>query len=142
MPALAELEREAFSDPWTSEQLAEALSWTGAIAYLSEDDRGVTGYVLGRVVVDQAEILSIATTVRCRRQGVAQALLDAALARMIERGAAAAWLEVRMSNNAARLMYERVGFVAAGLRRGYYRQPPEDALVLRRDLNDVRVSES
>ena len=142
IPALAELEREAFSDPWTAEQLQEALGWTGAIAYVSEDERGVTGYVLGRVVVDQAEVLSIATTVRCRRQGVGQALLDAALARMVERGAVTVWLEVRTSNDAARLMYEQVGFVAAGLRRGYYRQPPEDALVLRRDLNEVRVSES
>ena len=60
LQALAELERGAFADPWTVEQLGEALAWSGAIAFVSEDADGITGYVLGRVVVDQAEILSIA----------------------------------------------------------------------------------
>jgi ribosomal-protein-alanine N-acetyltransferase len=94
------------------------------------------------VVVDQAEILSLATAPRCRRQGVGRALLDAVLAAMTRHGASAVWLEVRISNDAARRMYEAAGFVAAGLRRGYYRQPPEDAAVLRRDLPAARVGKS
>ena len=140
LAALAELEREAFSDPWTAEQLREALRWTGAIALITEDASGITGYVLARVVVDQAEILSIATRATYRRQGIGRALLDTVLATMAEHGAVAVWLEVRLSNDAARLMYGTAGFVAAGLRRGYYRQPPEDALVLRRDLTSDRVN--
>jgi len=141
IPALAEIERGAFSDPWTAEQLREALSWTGAIAFVAEDADGLAGYVLGRVVVDEAEILSIATVARRRRQGVGRALLETALNAIVGKGAHAVWLEVRVSNEAARVMYERAGFVAAGLRRGYYRQPPEDALVLRRELAAVRVGE-
>ncbi len=69
-------------------------------------------------------------------------MLDAALAAMTDRGARAVWLEVRLSNAAARAMYQRRGFVAAGVRRGYYRLPPEDALVLRRELPDERVNGS
>ena len=120
--------------------MIEALGWSGAIALLTEDDAGIAGYVLGRVVVDQAEILSIATVPRRRRQGLGRALLDVAVAAMIDRGAATVWLEVRVSNEAARAMYQSAGFSAAGLRRDYYRQPPEDALVLRRELADARVN--
>lgn len=140
--ALAVLERAAFDDPWSVAQLTEALGWSGAIAFVVDGSRGIAGYVLGRVVVDEGEILSIAVDPALRRAGLGRALLDGALAAMVDRGARAAWLEVRVSNAAARAMYGAAGFVAAGLRRGYYRQPPEDALVLRRDLTDGRVNES
>lgn len=135
IPAFARLERVSFSDPWTPEQLQEAMNWTGAVALVAEDSDGaVAGYVLGRVVVDEAEILSIAADPAMRRSGIGGALLRAAVAAMAERGAHAVWLEVRVSNDAARAMYLRAGFLAAGLRKSYYRRPVEDALVLRRDL--------
>jgi ribosomal-protein-alanine N-acetyltransferase len=142
IPALAELERDLFTDPWTTQQLEDALRWPGAVALIAEDAEGIFGYVLGRVVVDQAEILSIATATNRRRQGIGSELLDAALIAMLERGARSVWLEVRVSNAAARAMYGARGFVAAGVRRGYYRQPPEDALVLRRDLVAARAGKS
>lgn len=134
LPALAELERGAFSDPWTEFQLRSALDWPGAVALVSEDGDGLRGYVLGRVVVDQAEILSLAVVAGHRRRGLGRELLGGALALMVERGARSAWLEVRVSNDAARAMYESAGFVAAGRRPDYYRQPLEDALILRREL--------
>ena len=137
---LAELERAAFSDPWTEAQLRDALGWPGTIAIVAENTSGLTGYVLGRVVVDQAEILSLATTAAQRRRGIGRALLTALLAAMVERGARSVWLEVRISNQAARAMYQSVGFVAAGRRRDYYRQPLEDALILRRELTPERVN--
>ncbi|MEP6590079.1 MAG: ribosomal protein S18-alanine N-acetyltransferase [Gemmatimonadota bacterium] len=135
LPVLVELELRSFSDPWTAAQLREALRWTGAIALVAEGADGVVGgYLLGRVVVDEAEILSIATDPRLRRTGLGRRLLREAMAIMLERGAHAAWLEVRVGNVAARAMYQCEGFVAAGLRKGYYRCPEEDAIVLRRDL--------
>ncbi len=120
--------------------MLEALGWSGAIALVSEDETGLAGYVLGRVVVDQAEILSIAIVPGRRRQGLGRQLLDGVLAAMMQRGAGTVWLEVRASNEAAQAMYQSAGFSAAGLRRGYYRQPPEDALVLRRELAAARVN--
>jgi ribosomal-protein-alanine N-acetyltransferase len=139
--ALAVLERAAFDDPWSPAELTEALGWSGAIALVADGADGIAGYVLGRVVVDEAEILSIAVDPELRRAGLGRALLDGAVGTMIARGARAVWLEVRVSNGAARAMYGAAGFIAAGLRRGYYRQPPEDALVLRRDLTAGRVNE-
>jgi ribosomal-protein-alanine N-acetyltransferase len=134
VPALAALERRVFTDPWTIGQLGAAMDWPGAIALVAEDAGEIVGYVLGRLIVDEAEILSIATIVERRREGIGRRLLGAVMAAMIERGAHAVWLEVRMSNGAAREMYQSAGFAPAGVRRDYYRLPTEDALVLRREV--------
>ncbi|MGH7524983.1 MAG: ribosomal protein S18-alanine N-acetyltransferase [Gemmatimonadales bacterium] len=134
MAALAALERTAFSDPWTRAQLATALDWPGALAMVAEDDDEIVGYVLGRVIVDEGEILSIATRPTRRREGIGRQLLDAITGTMAAAGAHAAWLEVRMSNEAARTMYRSAGFAPAGIRPGYYRRPDEDALILRCEL--------
>jgi [ribosomal protein S18]-alanine N-acetyltransferase len=134
LTALAALERTAFDDPWTEAQLRDALGWPGAVAIVAENATGLIGYVLGRVITDQAEILSLATAVPHRRRGVGRELLATALDAMVDRGARSAWLEVRVSNRAARAMYQAAGFVVAGRRRDYYRQPLEDALILRREL--------
>lgn len=135
LPAFDALERASFPDPWTPAQLQEALHWSGAVVLVAEDAGGkITGYILGRVIVDEAEVLTLATAPASRRQGIGGTLLRAFLDEVRERGAHAAWLEVRVSNVAARAMYERAGFVAEGRRKGYYRLPVEDALVLRRDL--------
>jgi ribosomal-protein-alanine N-acetyltransferase len=135
LAALTELERRAFADPWSEAQLRTALGWPGALAFIADDAAGIAGYVLGRVVVDEGEILSIATLPERRREGIGRRLLDAMIAAMIDRGAHSAWLEVRVSNAAARTMYGAAGFVAAGTRSGYYRHPEEDALILRRNLD-------
>ena len=74
------------------------MDWPGAIALVAEDAGEIVGYVLGRLIVDEAEILSIATIVERRREGIGRRLLVAIIASMIERGAHAVWLEVRMSN--------------------------------------------
>jgi ribosomal-protein-alanine N-acetyltransferase len=137
LAALAALERVAFSDPWTRAQLATALEWPGAIALVAEDDEEIVGYVLGRVIVDEGEILSIATRPGRRREGIGRQLLGAITGAMAAAGAHAAWLEVRISNDAARAMYRSAGFAPAGIRPGYYRLPDEDALILRCELPAV-----
>ncbi len=130
--ALALLEQSAFSDPWNSTMIAEALAAPGAVALVAEDGvRTVVGSVLGRVVADEAEILTIAVEPGVRRLGVGRRLLDAAVSELVASGAASIWLEVRPSNLAARRMYLAAGFVAAGVRHRYYRRPAEDALILR-----------
>jgi ribosomal-protein-alanine N-acetyltransferase len=111
----------------------EAAQWDPA-AYLGHDCRvgDVSGRVVGflvtrRVAPGESEILNLAVDPGERRSGVARALLKDALA-----GASGAWfLEVRASNAAAIRLYEHAGFERAGRRDGYYREPPEEALVMR-----------
>ncbi len=134
LDALVALELASFADHWTAEQLTAALGWREALGLVAEDEAGVAGYLLGRVVVDHGEILSLAVLPERRRAGIGRQLLDASLEVMAVRGVTVAWLEVRVSNAAARALYRRAGFAESGLRRDYYRHPTEDALVLRREF--------
>jgi ribosomal-protein-alanine N-acetyltransferase len=134
LPALVRLEGSAFSDPWSLAMLEEALAARGAVTLVAETGEGVIGSVMGRNGADEGEILTIAIDPASRRQGLGRRLLLAALDQMSAGGARTVWLEVRTSNVAARMMYLGSGFVAAGVRRGYYRRPTEDALILKREI--------
>jgi ribosomal-protein-alanine N-acetyltransferase len=132
--AMARVERNNFSDPWSPEQLDRALTWPGSAAFVCLTGDAIVGCVIGRVVVDQAEILSLAVEQGYRRRGLGEQLLDVALTAMADRGETTAWLEVRQSNLAALALYQAHQFATTGTRRDYYRDPTEDALILRRDL--------
>ncbi len=96
------------------------------------DPRG--GLALLRVTADEAEILTIGVVPKMRRRGIAAALLREAIARATKLGAQTLFLEVGLSNRAARQLYERAGFSEAGRRRAYYANG-EDALILRAALD-------
>ena len=124
------IERAAFSDPWSAAQLHECL--TGGLDFLVADRGGrVVGYVVARRAADEAEILNLCVAPAGRRAGTGRALVRAMLRRLARLGARTAYLEVRDSNRAARRLYQGEGFEAVGRRRGYYRRPVEDAIVLR-----------
>ncbi len=111
-------------------QLRECLD--GALDFLvAERDRRVVGYVVAVRAADEAEILNLCVAPAARRSGTGRALVRAILRRVAALGARAAYLEVRDSNHAARRLYEAEGFAPVGRRRGYYRRPVEDAIVLR-----------
>lgn len=115
--------------------LREALAEPSSVALVAEGEDGVfLGAVLARHAAGEGEILSIAIDPAHRGAGHGRALLEAALAALLAAGVATVWLEVRRSNEAAQRLYAGAGFVAVGVRRGYYRDPLEDAVVLRRDL--------
>jgi ribosomal-protein-alanine N-acetyltransferase len=94
----------------------------------------VVGFCAGWVVVDELHVNSLAVLPGWRGRGLATGLLAAVLDASRAEGARRATLEVRTSNTAARALYERFGFAQAGLRHGYYTDPPEDALILWLDL--------
>lgn len=130
-PALAVLERATFSDPWSEGGLREMLESSHAFALLAEWDGALAGYIFARWVADSGEILNLAVAGRYRRKGLGLRLLDEALTRLADHGIAEVYLEVRASNRAARALYTARGFRVAGMRRAYYREPTEDALVLK-----------
>jgi ribosomal-protein-alanine acetyltransferase len=98
----------------------------------------VVGYVVTWVVADEAELANLAVAPGRRRAGIGRSLLDSAIADVLARGATSLYLEVRESNVAGRAMYGGRGFVPVGRRPSYYRNPTEDALLLRYQPPAVR----
>jgi [ribosomal protein S18]-alanine N-acetyltransferase len=94
----------------------------------------VIGLFSGEVVVDELQIDNLAVAERWRRQGIGGALLKSGLSQASGLGARAATLEVRSTNATARMFYEKEGFTPVGLRRRYYADPPDDALLLSREI--------
>ncbi len=129
------IEEASFTNPWTREMYLADLANRGvSFCFLAQDDEGrAVGFCSVWRVADEVHINNLAVKPEFRRMGVATALLNYALREAARRGARRATLEVRRSNDAARRLYERFGFAVAGIRRGYYTNPVEDALVLWRE---------
>jgi len=109
--------------------LLVALTGASPISPISPVDP-IIGLVSGEVVVDELQIDNLAVAELWRRQGIGGALLKSALSQASGLGARAATLEVRSTNATARGFYEKEGFTPVGLRRRYYADPPDDALLL------------
>lgn len=127
---LAVLHASAFERSW-DEPGFEALLVTFNVFGLMLDGQG---FILCRTVADEAEILTLAVTPIVRRNGVGRALVEAAAAVAMARGAVSLFLEVAAGNAEALGLYARTGFEPAGLRKGYYADGT-DAVVMRRALN-------
>jgi ribosomal-protein-alanine N-acetyltransferase len=95
---------------------------------------GPIGLFSGEIVIDELQIDNIAVSEQYRRKGIGRALLNFALTMAAGRGARSATLEVRSENSSARSFYERERFRPVGLRKGYYATPPDDALLLSREI--------
>ncbi|HYY55935.1 MAG TPA: ribosomal protein S18-alanine N-acetyltransferase [Pyrinomonadaceae bacterium] len=95
-----------------------------------EADAEIVGFIAARFTVGEVHINNVAVRQSFRRRGIGAALLDRALAEGARMGARTALLEVRAGNLAAQALYARLGFRVTGRRRGYYTEPPEDALVM------------
>ena len=131
----AEIERLCFSDPWSEKMLAEHLANPCSLTLAAVDGVGrLLGYVGLLAVVDEGYITNVAVRPDCRCQGVASSLLQALEARGRARNLTFLTLEVRQSNAPARALYEELGYLQAGLRRNYYENPPEDAVIMTKTL--------
>lgn len=128
-PLLAELERRSFSDPWREETLASHLAGEWGRGLIAEADGVAVGYFLGQVLPPEGEVFRVAALPEYRRQGVGRSLLSLFLEEEIEMSLC--FLEVREGNLAARGLYEALGFRQVGLRRRYYKNPTEDAWVMK-----------
>ncbi len=135
--AVVQIERRSFTDPWSAHGFRELLE--NPRVYFVCAREGVAGPVLGYVVAwfvaDEGEIANLAVLPEARGRGVGGLLLDKALMEARRRGSTAMYLEVRDSNRTARELYVSRGFEAVGRRKAYYRKPVEDAIVLRRAVD-------
>jgi [ribosomal protein S18]-alanine N-acetyltransferase len=138
---LVRIERRCFGDPWSEMGFREALdaSWTFGLVAESAHSRAVAGYLIARELAGAGEILNLAVAPEFRRRGIARALLDEGVRRLQGHKVDEIFLEVRESNLTAQALYVGAGFRPVGQRSGYYRNPKEDALVLRLDVEPQRA---
>jgi len=150
--AVTAIESVSFSDPWSRAAFESSLALSHIRFFVAEtvegeaggagrassggesSERTLLGYVVALVLGEEGEIADLAVAPAARRRGVGAMLLDRVAVESGYLGLRSLYLEVRESNVAARALYESRDFLPVGRRRAYYRNPTEDALLLRRDL--------
>ena len=128
--AVAELEKQNFSEPWPEIAVRSELTNKLSLWLVALDGETVVGYVGSQTVLQEADMMNIAVADSHRRHGIARALVEE-LIRQLD--AYQLTLEVRASNAGAIALYEALGFNQVGLRKNYYHKPKEDALILRKE---------
>ena len=131
---IAALEALSFSEPWSENALTLFLSGD-AVAFAAVEGERVLGYIGMLLAPDEGQILNLAVLPEARRNGIAKALVARLLEEATARELASLSLEVRVSNAPAIRLYESCGFSIAGIRKGFYRRPIEDALVMTKTLS-------
>lgn len=131
LPGMMALERHAATAAhWSAAQYEDLFHNSGRVALVMQE-AGLQGFVIARVVDKEWEIENMVIAAPTRRRGLGTRLLGELLDLARAQNAATLFLEVRESNQAARALYEKSAFVESGRRRGYYRDPQEDAILYR-----------
>lgn len=129
LPALLALERSApGAAHWSAEQYRDLFASAPRVALILEQEE-IVGFLIGRGIGPEWEIENVAVLGSLRRRGVGSRLVAEFVSLARESGASSIHLEVRESNLAARRLYEKLGFVESGRRKGYYQDPEEDAVL-------------
>ena len=130
---LTQLEAIAFPDAWGEREIRSHLCGETAISLLCVDTGGnAVGYLFGSCLPPEGEVYRIAVLPEVRGRGIGRTILLSFVDLLDRRGADVCFLEVREGNTAARALYESVGFTTVGVRKNYYKNPTENALVMKR----------
>lgn len=132
LKALAEIERQCFHTPWSETALREELDNEKNLFLVAEEQGKTLGYVGCQTVLDEGYITNVAVAPDARRRGVARALLQELAEHAEARGLSFVTLEVRQSNAAAIALYAGQGYERVGVRKGFYSDPQEDAVLMTR----------
>ena len=130
---IAALEKQCFSDPWSENSIATELDTRLSYWLVAEVDGAVVGYIGSQSVLGESDVMNVAVAPEYRRQGIGKKLLLALMSDLQNKGNRCLSLEVRASNVPAISLYESLGFVQVGVRPNYYRNPKENALILRKE---------
>ena len=134
--AIAEIEKECFSTPWSVDALRSELTNENAHFYVYLKNAQVTGYVGMHTVLDECYIANVAVRADFRRQGIAQALLDTAEKTAEDKNCVFISLEVRVSNTPAIELYKKRGYISQGERKNFYSRPTENALIITKTFSE------
>jgi ribosomal-protein-alanine N-acetyltransferase len=131
---IARLEQDIFSDAWTENAIEETFCQKQAFISVADVDGEVVGYCIIYHVLDEGEMVRIAIDQKVRRQGIGKELLTYTSKVCQEKGVSRILLEVRMSNASARGFYTNYGFGEDGIRKNFYDNPKEDAVLMSKTL--------
>ena len=131
--AVAELEKICFSDPWSENSVASELKNKLALWLVAEEEGRVAGYIGSQTCGDESDVMNVAVHPDFRRRGIAEALVNGLVEELKAIESHCLTLEVRASNVPAISLYEKLGFAEVGRRKNYYRNPREDALIMRKE---------
>ena len=134
LPEIAALEKEIFPDAWSLKSLEETWNQKNAVIFTAKAEEKIAGYLIFYYVLDEGEIARIATGPAVRRQGAAGHIFRELVSFCEEQQITRIMLEVRESNEAARRFYEKCGFTEDGIRKNYYEDPQENAILMLKNL--------
>ena len=128
------VEQGSFAAPWSRSAFAEELEKNRLARYLvALDGDVIVGYAGTWLVINEAHVTNVAVQVGRRHEGIGRLLMEALMKLARDEGMESMTLEVRVSNEAAKALYDQLGFVSAGIRKNYYSETKEDALILWRE---------
>ena len=139
LDAVAQIEKQTFSQPWSRKGFEDALKQEAALYLVAYEEEKLAGYCGLLQSFDEADITNVAVAERFRGRGVATELLEQLFLRGYERGIENYTLEVRTGNTPAIRLYEKLGFERSGIRPDFYEKPREDALIMWKYGNTVRA---
>ena len=131
---VAALEKLCFADPWSENSVAAELTHDYSVWIVALEGETVVGYVGCQVSFEEADMMNVAVHPDHRRKGIAEEVIKELIAQLKMRQCEGLSLEVRASNTPAITLYEKMEFIQVGLRKNYYRNPKEDAYILRKSL--------
>ncbi|NLY66807.1 MAG: ribosomal protein S18-alanine N-acetyltransferase [Tissierellia bacterium] len=130
-----EIEKKAFSPPWTREAFLLELTKNLLAKYIvAEVDGLVVGYGGVWLIIDEGHVTNIAVDEKYRNMGIGSKIMEGLIQLCIDRNIASMTLEVRKSNEAAKALYKKFGFKEYGIRKGYYQDNNEDAIIMWKDI--------
>ena len=130
---IAEIEKLCFNDAWSERSIASELKNRLSLWLVAMDGERLAGYVGSQSVLGETDMMNIAVHPDYRRRGIAEQMVVRLVKELKARGNHSLMLEVRASNDPAKKLYEKLDFIQVGLRKNYYRNPKEDAYILRKE---------
>ncbi len=128
--AISEMEAEYFPDPWSRKDILSYICSRDGMCFVATEDGVPIAYVIGRIIPPEGEIYRVAVKEAKRCRGIGYRLLSFALKTERGRGLETTFLEVRSKNLPARRLYSAHGFKEMGIRKSYYKNPDDDAVVM------------